>query len=215
LWVVSVRFADCDDCWIADCRIADSGAHPVLIEGSRHVTVRDSVIEGAHNKGGKGAGYFNIARSECVLMENVVVRDIRHVAIQQEADGFPCRYNVLAGCRFEVDVNFHNGDSGHNLLQDCVVAVPPWHWWPPIGTGVPGRHRPPGPGNLVFRCRLSRTYPDPSRNYALAGDPDTVYVVRDSFGGDGPIVREHGPAPRGGALWRPRGGACEALPPDP
>jgi hypothetical protein len=200
LWVVSVRFTASEDCWVTDCRILNSGSHPLMVEGSRHITVRGCEISGAHNKGGKGAGYVNITRSEYTRLERVVVRDIRHVAIQNSDPELPCRYNVLLGCRFEVDVNFHNGDAGHNLLQDCTVAVPPWHWWPPIGAGVPGQHQPPGPGNLVFRCQLSRTYPDPKRNYTLGEDPQVVYVVRDHFEKGAPILKPHGAAPDSGTL---------------
>lgn len=203
LWVVSVRFTTSEDCWIDRCRILNSGTHPVLIEASRHVTVRDTEIDGAHNKGGRGAGYFNITRSEYTLVERVRVRDLRHVAIQNADASHPCRYTVVVNCHFEVDLNFHNGDSGHHLVQDTTIAVPPWHWWHPVGAGVPGQHLPPGPGTLFLRCRISRTYPDPKRNYTLAEDPATVYRLRDTFDRNRPILEPSGPAPAGGTLYRP------------
>jgi hypothetical protein len=202
LWVVGVRFTASEDCWIDRCRIINSGTHPVLIEASRHVTVRDTEIEGAHNKGGRGAGYFNITRSEYTLLEKVRVRDLRHVAIQNADARHPCRYTVVLDSHFEVDLNFHNGDSGHHLVQDTTIAVPPWHWWHPVDVGVPGQHAPPGPGTLVFRCRIARAYPDPKRNYTLADDPKVVYRLRDSFDRARPILEPAGPAPAGGTLYR-------------
>jgi len=203
LYVVSVRFSGSEDCWMTGSQILHSGSHPLMIEASKHLTVADTVIDGAHNKGGAGNGYLNVTRSSHTLLDRLHVRDLRHLSIQNSDADHPCRYNVVVNSRLEVDINYHNGDAGDNLVQDCVIAVPTWHWWGPIAAGVPGQHRPPGPRNLIFRCEATRTFPDPARNLHEARAPDRVYRVRDHFDKGVRLVLDHGPAPVGGTLYRP------------
>jgi hypothetical protein len=186
-----VHFQNSEDCWIKNCRIVNSGTHPLLIERSKHISVLDSEIRGAHNKGGKGAGYVNITRSQYVLLDRVTLKDLRHLSIQNADEDFPCRYNVIRRCHLFVDVNFHNGDSGQNLVEDCLIFIPEWHWWHPISHGVPNHHAAPGPRNFVHRCRISRVYPAPhhDRSYSMATDPQMVYVVIDDLNNKEGYVR--------------------------
>jgi hypothetical protein len=169
-------------------------------------TVETTSIDGSHNKGGLGNGYVDLTRSAHVLLTGLHVRDVRHLSIQNSDATYPCRYNVLVHSQLEVDVNFHNGDAGHNLVQDCRIAVPTWHWWGPFAVGVPGQHQPPGPGNLVYRCDATRVYPDPKRNRREAILPDRVYRIRDHFEKTEPLVADFAPAPKAGTLVPVRAG---------
>jgi hypothetical protein len=200
LYVVGLRFSGCEDCCVRRVQIINAGSHPLMIEASRHLTVETVTIDGSHNKGGLGNGYVNLTRSTHVLLTGLHVRDVRHLSIQNSDARYPCRYNVLVRSQLEVDVNFHNGDSGHNLVQDCRIAVPTWHWWGPFAVGVPGQHQPPGPGNLVYRCDATRVYPDPKRNRREAILPDRVYRIRDHFEKSVPLVGDFAPAPKAGTL---------------
>ena len=155
LFVTSVLLEDCTDCWVEGCRVIDSGSTTIGVVRSRHCTVRYCEICGGHNRGG-GHSYFNLSRSEHCLVAGCVMKDIRHLAIQNAEPDRPCRYNVVIGCDLETDINYHNGDSGHNLIQDCRIRIPSWHWWGPFAVGVKGGHQPPGPNNAIYRCDAER-----------------------------------------------------------
>lgn len=200
LFVISVGIQESADCWVQGCRIIDAGTHPLSVLRARHVTVRFCDIVGAYNTHG-GQAYLNCSMSEHVLFAGLSVQDIRHLAIQNTDAAHPCRYNVVLGCDLRVDVNYHNGDSGHNLVERCRVLVPGWHWWGPFAAGVRGMHEPPGPGNLLFRVEGRRHVVGMlPRGAAACPDDGTVYAIRDSFEKE-PMVRAVGAAPAGGTLY--------------
>lgn len=200
LWVVAIRLTLARDCWLLRCNIRNSGTHPLMIEASAHVTVLDTEVGGAHNKG-NGAGYFNITRSAYTLVDGVNVHDIRHFVIQDRDEKFPCHYNVVIRASLAVDVNFNNGDSGHNLIENCHITIPSWHWWPPIGAGTKETQLPPGPGNLIYRCAATRAYPAAERNFSVADDPMVVYTLQDRSQIKSPTVHPIGEAPRASTLY--------------
>ena len=94
-------------------------------------------------------GYYNISNSRHVLICNERVKRIRHLAIQNFST-----YNVIINNELEVDINFHDGDSGNNLVQGNKVVIPQWHSWEPLANGVPMQHLPPGKGNILFNNSL-------------------------------------------------------------
>jgi hypothetical protein len=146
LYVSHVTFDHARNAWIRNCQILNAGTDPILVLESEHISITQTRVEGAYNKGGRGNGYFNIEQnSRYVLLAEDTVRAIRHLAIQSGA-----KYNVLISNYLEVDVNFHNGDGGHNLVEQNIVRIPEWHSWHCFSRGVPKHHRPPGPGNLLF-----------------------------------------------------------------
>lgn len=202
LFVTSILLDTCTDCWVEACRVTDSGSTTIGVVRSTHCTVRYCEICGGHNRGG-GHSYFNVSRSESCLVAGCVMKDIRHLAIQNEEPDRPCRYNVVIGCDLETDINYHNGDSGHNLIEDCRIRIPSWHWWGPFAAGVPGGHQPPGPDNLVFNCNAERLRFGCLTRTRMAERADTVYAINDRF--ESPLVSERGPAPRGGTLYAVRG----------
>jgi len=146
LYVTQVTFDHARNSWIRNCQILDSGTDPILVLESEHISITKTRVDGAYNKGGRGNGYFNIEQnSRYVLLAEDTVRAIRHLAIQSGA-----KYNVLISNYLEVDVNFHNGDGGHNLVEGNIIRIPEWHSWHCFSRGVPKHHRPPGPGNLLL-----------------------------------------------------------------
>ena len=131
--------------WVDSCDIRKSGSDPVQVFGSQN-TVRNCYIDQAYNKGDGGHGYFDL-RGTRNLVHGNWVRRIRHFAIQQGG-----RHNVVNGNKIEVDVNFHNGDGGQNLVEYNEIDRPASHPWPVWATGGSAwGHKPPGSGNILFR----------------------------------------------------------------
>ncbi len=150
LFVSMVWFEKAENCKLDGCRILQSGNDPIRIRNSRHITCRDNFIDRAFNKGGGGAGYYNLINSHYCLIYKETVRRIRHLSIHLGSS-----YNVVYGCDLEVDVNFHNGDRGHNLVENNTIKVPNWHSWHCIGTGSESMHLPPGPYNVLYHNRTN------------------------------------------------------------
>ncbi len=146
LWVTTVWFNGAENCRLSQCRILQAGNHPVRIRDSRHITSSQNFIDRAYNKSGGGAGYYNLIGSEYCLLYQDTVKRIRHLSIHKGS-----RYNVVYGCELQVDVNFHNADRGHNLVENNRVRIPSWHSWHCFGTGAASKHEPPGPGNVLYR----------------------------------------------------------------
>lgn len=129
--------------WVQGCKILNSGTDPIQVLGN-HNTFQNNFIDRCYNKGGDGNGYYDI-RGDYNLFKNEKVKRIRHFAIQLGAS-----YNVVYKCDIEVDVNFHNGDDGNNLLEQNKIVVPTWHGWDIFGTGgAQYGHKPPGKNNLM------------------------------------------------------------------
>ncbi len=200
LFVNTVWVNESHDCFLQFCRFIDSGSNPLVIRNSSHITVRYCELHGAHMRSG-GQAYLRVTGSQSCLLNGLVFRDLRHLSIMDGSDAHPCRGNVVIGCDMEVDINFHSGDSGHNLIQDCRIRIPSWHWWSPFAIGVKGTHRPPGPGNLIYRCNAERLRFATLPRTRMAEDPDTVYRIRDSFENEIPLISEAGPAPVSGTLF--------------
>lgn len=200
LHVALVRLTDCQNCWLSDGELLNAGDHPLIVEASRHVTVENTDIAGTYNKAGL-SGTVSVTGSEYCLFNSVQMRDINHFVLHEGSTDHPCRYNVIVNSRINVDVRFRDADSGHNLLQDCVIAVPSWHDFPPISQGSPtNQERPPGSGNLIYLCTITRDFSSGGRSFSVADNPNRVYRVLDHFS-LGATVEEAGPAPNNITLW--------------
>ena len=147
LFVGFIRFkGETKNSWAQDLVLLESGTNPIWIApDSSHITLRGNDIYRCYNKGGNGNCYYGI-NGDYNLITNERVRKIRHVAIQKGA-----QYNVLFKNDFEVDVNFHNGDEGSNLVESNQIRIPFIHKWPVISTGGVKKHLPPGAGNLIYK----------------------------------------------------------------
>jgi hypothetical protein len=116
-------------------------------------------------------GYYNIMRSKYVLSCYEKVRRIRHYAIHIHS-----KYCVAIHNDFEVDVNFHDGDDGYNLVEDNKIIIPLWHSWHCFQLGDPSQHKPAGKWDVLYN---NTTY------YKLDGPefskPNTVYLMNEKF----------------------------------
>jgi len=170
LFVTSVWFERSENCKISHCNILQAGNDPVRIRLSKHVTCSHNFVDRAFNKGGRGAGYYNLIHSHyCLLFKETVAR-IRHLSIHKSSS-----YNVVYGCDLETDVNFHNGDRGHNLIENNRIMIPNWHSWRPFGIGDAAQHEPPGPYNILYRNETDY------KNRGPVADPEILYIVLDHF----------------------------------
>lgn len=149
LFVESVWIHQVRNCWVQDCNILWSGSDPIRITLSDHITCRRNFIDRCYNKNDGGMGYYNISNSRYVLICNEKIRRIRHVTIQNFS-----KYTVFIDNELEVDINFHDGDSGYNLIQGNKSKIPAWHSWEPLAVGVPMQHLPPGKGNILLNNSL-------------------------------------------------------------
>ncbi len=132
------------NCWIDNCVFKNSGSDPLEIWGN-HITCRNNFIDACYNKGGGGNGYYDI-RGDYNLFAYEKVRRIRHFTIQQKA-----KYNVVTQCEIEVDVNFHNGDRGFNLVENNRITSLQWRSWGAFASGGSKYgHDKPGPNNIIF-----------------------------------------------------------------
>lgn len=186
LYVRLVYIKSSTNCWIDHCRFIESGTEPLFIKGS-YLTLRKNYSDRAYNKGGGGNGYYDLRGDHCLVVKDTV-RRIRHFAVQQGA-----QYNVIFKCHIEVDVNFHNKDEGHNLVEQNKILLPTWHGWDIFATGGPEwGHTPPGPENLILNNTTN--YKNQGPRYA---DKDRIYT----FTGYGAPVRLPDAGPSGGTFY--------------
>ncbi len=165
---VRLIFIGGDNNWVDNCNVIKSGTDPIYITGSAsHNTIRGTLVDHSYNKGDAGNGYFDI-RGSHNLITGCTVRRIRHCTIQLGAI-----YNVVINNHIEVDVNFHNGDGGYNLIEGNTLLRPSWHAWTNFTTGgsVYG-HQPPGPNNYI----LNNTTYDYKDGISKFSDPDVIYT---------------------------------------
>ena len=190
LFVEMIWINGSKNCWVDNCNILWSGNDAIRINNSKHITCRKNFIDRSYNKCDGGMGYYNIMRSEYVLCCYEKVRRLRHFAIHINS-----KYCVAIHNDFEVDVNFHSGDDGYNLVENNRVIIPVWHSWHCFSLGDPGQHKPAGKWNIIFN---NQTY------YKLNGpefsEPNVVYQVNDQFGGKS-VIRTDLPPPSGGTFY--------------
>ncbi|MDO6759009.1 T9SS type A sorting domain-containing protein [Tamlana sp. 2_MG-2023] len=156
---------DSKNCWVNNCIFKNAGSDPLEIRGD-HNTFRNNFIDACFNKGGGGNGYYDI-RGNYNLFYNEKVRRIRHFTIQQKA-----KYNVVIACDLEVDVNFHNGDEGYNLVEANKIHSDWWRSWSAFASGGSQcGHDKPGPNNIIFNNILSG-----KNNPERFGGSDKVFV---------------------------------------
>jgi len=163
--------------WISHCRILKSGDHPISVNGD-HNTVRNTLIDQAYNKGGGGNGYFIVTGDHNLVVNNTIKR-IRHLNIERGAE-----FNVVFRNNIEVDINFHDGDDGNNLIEQNVINIPSWHTWTVFETGRPEHgHKPPGPNNILFKNVAADLRSNKSSTGTLYSKP-VIFTIVD-FNPDG------------------------------
>jgi len=121
----AIGFSDAKDCWARNLESwagpAGDGEHHlqsggILIKRSRRMTVADSVMEHAQNRGGGGNGYlFELMQSDEILVRDSVGRAGRHNFIQNWDFG-------TTGCVFL-----------RTLSEDGESWGDPYGFWTPMG----------------------------------------------------------------------------------
>ncbi len=204
VYVSLLIFTRCRNSWVDSCNLLWAGAHPIGLAQCQHMTLRDNVIDRAYIKqDSRHGGYYGVWGSSYCLIYNETVSRIRHFALMLPG----CRYNVVLNCRFTVDVNFHDRDDGHNLVEQCQIQTPVWHSWAAVAVGSPQQHGPPGPGNLLFNNEVSSKgtpgffHRGPQ---AAPARPDAVYEVTHQFGKLVVHLFPDDSPPRGGTLYAVR-----------
>lgn len=172
LFVEMVWINNSRNCWIDNCQILWSGSDAIRINNSEHITCRRNYIDRSYNKCDGGMGYYNIMRSKYILCCYEKVRRIRHFAIHVES-----KYCVAVHNDFEVDINFHSGDDGYNLIEENRVIIPVWHSWHCFQLGDPGQHKPAGKWNVLYNNMTYHKLNGPEHS-----KPNTVYLMNDIFG---------------------------------
>lgn len=190
LFVEMIWINESRNCWVDNCQILWSGSDAIRINKSEHITCRRNYIDRSYNKCDGGMGYYNIMRSKYILTCYEKVRRIRHYAIHINS-----KYCVAIHNDFEVDVNFHSGDDGYNLVEDNRIIIPVWHSWHCFQLGAPRQHQPAGKWNIIYN---NQTY------YKLDGPefakPDIVYMMNDQFGGSN-VVETDLKSPKGNTFY--------------
>ncbi|MBP6507520.1 MAG: right-handed parallel beta-helix repeat-containing protein [Opitutaceae bacterium] len=201
LHVVSICLDQVQDCWISGCLILNAGSNPLVVANSKQVTVAEVIIEGAYNRG-EGSGELILAHSESVLFKNLRVSETNSFVIQSGSPPIECRYNVISDCRFEIDVRLHGPGTAHNLIQNCAIELPKWIDRTPLSPGnVNARLPPPGPGNLVYFCTITRDSAAAMYGFSMADNPGMIYeVIQTRARVRESSVIDFGPAPPTGFL---------------
>ncbi|MCD6432753.1 MAG: hypothetical protein J7L21_01805, partial [Sulfurimonas sp.] len=103
---------------LQNIKIEDSGLNPLVFERSYDCFGKNIYIDGSLNKGKGGSGYLRFNKTFRVHLENVIVKNIRHITFQ-----WASAYNSLKNIYSEVDLNFHGGSSHHNKVENIEFNV--------------------------------------------------------------------------------------------
>ncbi len=117
-FIDGIKFKYANACSLSNVKIFNSGSNPLTFERSYLCRGRDIDIDGAVNKGKKGNGYLRFNKTFRTTLENVKVKNIRHVVFQ-----WASAYNSIENIYTEVDINFHGGASHHNHIENIEFNV--------------------------------------------------------------------------------------------
>lgn len=183
--VKGIRFvSNSYDNWVDNVIIKDMGDHPIQIEGN-HNTISNCFVNGSYKTGGGGQGYFMITGDFNLIIYNSIKR-IRHLIIQLGA-----QYNVVFRNNLHVDVNYHDGDDGSNLVQENWMHPHP-DGFTPINTGRSFYgHAPPDPvDNFLWRNSVYNNIDLETRE--LTDVDGSVYQINDYMDPDTDPIDDYG-----------------------
>ena len=132
---------------LENVKLKDAAKHPLNLDSVYEVVGNHIDIDGAWNKGKSGNGYLRLARAFMCQLENIKVKNIRHITIQWSS-----AYNLLQHVYSQVDLNFHGGYPHHNRVVDITFNIPEEHPWKGV-VYIPNNASfapPNGPGNEVL-----------------------------------------------------------------
>ena len=201
LHVVSLCIYAARNCWITKCLIQNSGTCPLVIANSQNILVEEVIFEGAYNRG-EGSGICILSRSTYTRFEKVKMGEINSFVLMSSSDGPDCRYNVISASSFEIDVRVHGQGTMDNLIENTEIALANWLDRTPLSPGnVNAREVPPGPGNLVYLCTITRDFGIGRRAFSMADNPSMIYEVIETRARDRESsVAVFAPAPPVGSL---------------
>lgn len=201
LHVVSLCIDAARNCWITKCLIQNSGTCPLVIANSQNILVEEVIFEGAYNRG-EGSGICILSRSTYTRFEKVKMGEINSFVLMSSSDGPDCRYNVISASSFEIDVRVHGQGTMDNLIENTEIALANWLDRTPLSPGnVNAREVPPGPGNLVYLCTITRDFGIGRRAFSMADNPSMIYEVIETRARDRESsVAVFAPAPPVGSL---------------
>lgn len=154
--------------WVDNVSILNSGTDPILVRGD-HNTLSNNLVDRAYNKGREGNGYYRIT-GDYNLIDGETVTRIRHFSLERGAE-----YNVVTNSEFEVDINFHDGDDGNNLVESNTINLPNWHGWEIFTTGGSKfGHSKPGKNNIL----VNNTTYNYRENTSPFSEPDVIYTYK-------------------------------------
>lgn len=174
LFVEHIWIDGSKNCWVNNCNLLCAGNNPMLITNSKYITCCNNYIDRCFNKCDGGMGYYDITNSSYVLVHNETIRRIRHFAIQKGSSN-----NVVINNYLEVDINFHDGDNGYNLVAGNTIRIPEWHSWHCFSRGDLNQHRPPGKNNLLFNN--DAIY---KNGKAELSEKDQAYIINSTWSGN-------------------------------
>lgn len=198
LFVHTLIFAESRNCWVDNCNLLWAGAHPLGMSNCEHMTMCDNCVDRTYiKKDSMHGGYYGIYQTSHSLCYNEKVRRIRHVALMLPG----CKYNVVYQYDLEVDLNFHDADDGHNLVEKSRLATPVWHSWDAVAVGAPGKHRPPGPRNILYANIAISKGEEGYHRRGPRSEIGKIYQVTTEFGKPAVFVMENEPPPKADKLF--------------
>lgn len=138
---------------LENLKLKNAGRHPLNFDEVYKVIGNHIEIDGAWNKGNGGNGYLRVARAFLCRLENIKVKNIRHITIQWSS-----AYNLLQHIYSQVDLNFHGGYPHDNRVIDITFDIPKEHLWKEVVyISKDASFAPPnGPRNEVLGVTLIR-----------------------------------------------------------
>lgn len=128
-----------------------AGRHPINLEDSLNIYIKNLKVYGSWNKGKEGNGYVRFSKTYDSIIENCYIEGIRHVVFQWSSSR-----NKIKNCMVKVDINFHGGYERYNKVIDSIVEIPPQHPWSGVEYAPYDAHwaPPSGPGNELVNTTV-------------------------------------------------------------
>ncbi|MBC8040367.1 MAG: right-handed parallel beta-helix repeat-containing protein [Opitutaceae bacterium] len=151
LWTSGVIYNQAWGCWMKNVTVRNTGRNSVYFPLSKHIEVRDCLLDDAIFKGGGGTGYVGFDRSFDCLMDNIEVKGMRHAPNSQ----WNSAGNVVRNSRFDgSDGQWHAGWTLENLYENNFIDARGkggsyGHGLYASGPSS-GIHGPQGPRNVAY-----------------------------------------------------------------
>lgn len=155
-----ILFRYASNCYVNNVQMYMTGSHPIVTEFASNLTISDNIIDGSWNKGKGGHGYVRLSKLNDSIVENNIIRNVRHLAIQWASSG-----NIIRGNDLTCDINLHGGWERNNYILNNVSHIVYEHrsweggkpedstWYPVFWSSAPQASKwagPSGYNNVLF-----------------------------------------------------------------